>query len=513
VWVCFKENHRFSTQITCFFLVLSLYLGMAFNLVQLLEQLKKFIQQENWSWFSLLLYIVLGLTIGDRVMGRLLSYGFPKNNINIIFWAIIMIAVIIWFITREVKIKKGKINIGIADLLIIHVNDTAVPLTYEQKSQIANEAAQYLYSQIQAEIYDGSTTNQINLIKLPSRIQVNFENERDFIQKSGLDVLIRGALKYVDKKYYFDYRITFSKKIESRAFSEIIQSINTSGDVEFDLRKKSPVIDLFISQVMRLSLLLYAIQDMYEKKFLSAQNLIQIILGRITQSVNDASNSGSTFLIQYLVRFVGMRNLLDMQERLDKNRIKDILQGEWIINSIQQSFKGIITSLKSYFLFMKRNAIYDKQFELEFLYAVGNNPQHNWDEDAILVNQETIKSPRTQDLLSGYFSMIEDNLIDAKLRYQSVLTQDHDNMIAMRTLGIIEYHLKNYALSKYYLKGYRENNKQHIFYKHYIDTKVLKLLAHCSLHTYSLGDYFKYYYKFLLGSIKNRKLRRKYIIL
>lgn len=85
--------------------------------------------------------------------------------------------------------------------------------------------------------------------------------------------------------------MTFSKKIESWAFSEIIQSINTSGDVEFDLRNKSPVIDLFISQVMRLSLLLYSIQSMYEKKFLSAQNLIQIILGRIKQSITDANNS------------------------------------------------------------------------------------------------------------------------------------------------------------------------------------------------------------------------------
>ncbi len=446
-------------------------------------------------------------------MWRLLVYGLPEKNVNLIFWSIIAIAIIIWFITREVQVKKGKINIWIADLLVIHVNENTVPLTFDQKSQIASEAAQYLYSQIQSEIYSWSTTDQINLIKLPSRIQVNFENERKVVDASGLDVLIWWALKYVDKKYYLDYRMTFSKKIESWAFSEIIQSINTSGDVEFDLRNKSPVIDLFISQVMRLSLLLYSIQSMYEKKFLSAQNLIQIILGRIKQSITDANNSWPTFLIQYLVRFVGMRNLLDMQERLTKNRIKDIMQWEWIMWSIQDSFKGIISSLKSYFLFMKRNAIYDKQFELEFLYAVGNNPKHNWDEDAVLVNQETIKSPWTMDLLSGYFSMIQENLIDAKLRYQSVLSQDHDNMIAMRTLWIIEFQMKNYPLSKFYLKGYWENNKQHIFYRHYVDTKVLKLLANCSLRSFSIFEYIKYQSKFISASYRNRKLRKKYIII
>ena len=107
-------------------------------------------------------------------MWRLLVYGLPEKNVNLIFWSIIAIAIIIWFITREVQVKKGKINIWIADLLVIHVNENTVPLTFDQKSQIASEAAQYLYSQIQSEIYSWSTTDQINLIKLPSRIQVNF---------------------------------------------------------------------------------------------------------------------------------------------------------------------------------------------------------------------------------------------------------------------------------------------------------------------------------------------------
>ncbi|MBP7007958.1 hypothetical protein KBB05_04535 [Patescibacteria group bacterium] len=60
-----------------------------------------------------------------------------------------------WFISREITVKKGKINIGIADLMIIHVNNMT-PLTYEQKQQLSNETSQYLYNQIQGELYDGS---------------------------------------------------------------------------------------------------------------------------------------------------------------------------------------------------------------------------------------------------------------------------------------------------------------------------------------------------------------------
>lgn len=91
--------------------------------------------------------------------------------------------------SREITVQKNKINIGIADLLIIYVNESS-PMSYEQKKLMANETAQYLYSQIQSQMYDGSAMKQLNLVKLPTRIQVTFENERRIVERLGLDILV-----------------------------------------------------------------------------------------------------------------------------------------------------------------------------------------------------------------------------------------------------------------------------------------------------------------------------------
>jgi hypothetical protein len=48
----------------------------------------------------------------------------------------------------------------------------------------------------------------------------------------------------------------------------------------------------------------------------------------------------------------------------------------------------MILSLKEYFQSMKHDAPHQEQFQQEFLYALGNYPTHNWEEEATFMNQE-----------------------------------------------------------------------------------------------------------------------------
>lgn len=110
-------------------------------------------------------------------------------------------------------------------------------------------------------------------------------------------------------------------------------------------------------------------------------------------------------------------------------------------SSIKENFIQLIHNLKSYFMIADEDLQDNEQFGLEFLYALSRNPDYDRHDDAVFVYKQGNMLPGIEELLSGYFSQIEHNLIDAKLTYQAVLDQDHDNMVALRSVGIIEYNL------------------------------------------------------------------------
>ncbi|HMY81088.1 MAG TPA: hypothetical protein PK048_04585, partial [Candidatus Absconditabacterales bacterium] len=480
------------------------------NLIQLLEELKKFIQQENGSRFSLFLYILLGLLVGDWVVERLLKYGFDKQYAYIIGGGIVLITFVVWLMSREITVQKNKINIGIADLLIIYVNESS-PMSYEQKKLMANETAQYLYSQIQSQMYDGSAMKQLNLVKLPTRIQVTFENERRIVERLGLDILVWGTLKCIEGKYYLNYKLTFSKKFESWAFSQAVQSINGYPDVPFDLHGQTTDIQMFVHQLMWLAMLLSTVQDMHSKKFLNAHNTSRELIQHAQQYSQGVYPVN--YLIQYIMYFVGMRNLLMMQDWLSSHRINDILQGQWITQGVQSMFQGIVHSLKAYFESMKHDVIRDEQFEFEFLYAMGNNPAKERTDDSVFVSLQSNLHPWTKDMLTGYFSLLNNNPIDAKLHYNEVMMQDPNNMIALRSLGIVEHQLQNYSLSSYYLKEYSKNTKNHPFYRHHVDVKLFQLLGSNALRKRNIFGRIYYKLKYMRGLYYNWRMRKRYIIL
>lgn len=107
---------------------------MNINFIQIFEQFKKFIQQENWSWFSLFLYLIVSVFIGERLVGILVKYNINTDYSPLIIAGMPVLFTIIRFFSKTVLVRPGKINIWIADLLVIHISDTTI-LTYEQKMQ------------------------------------------------------------------------------------------------------------------------------------------------------------------------------------------------------------------------------------------------------------------------------------------------------------------------------------------------------------------------------------------
>ncbi|MBP7007956.1 hypothetical protein KBB05_04525 [Patescibacteria group bacterium] len=49
---------------------------------------------------------------------------------------------------------------------------------------------------------------------------------------------------------------------------------------------------------------------------------------------------------------------------------------------------------------MKRDITHTEEFQQEFLYALSNYPTYNWEDDMVLINQESPQSPWMKEILT-----------------------------------------------------------------------------------------------------------------
>jgi len=69
------------------------------------------------------------------------------------------------------------------------------------------------------------------------------------------------------------------------------------------------------------------------------------------------------------------------------------------------------------------------------------------------------------------------NKTHAKQQYQKIITQQPQNPIALRSLGILAYEEKNHSLAIDLLKKLKNITLFHIFHTNHYDTKTQKILA------------------------------------
>jgi len=83
---------------------------MLINIMELLNQVKKFLTQERGSLFSLLLYVILGMVVTNQALNRMNKEIYQIYAPRIVL-SILTIALNIRLYTRELPIKKNLTNI------------------------------------------------------------------------------------------------------------------------------------------------------------------------------------------------------------------------------------------------------------------------------------------------------------------------------------------------------------------------------------------------------------------
>ncbi len=94
---------------------------MNLNLLDLLNQMKKFAMQEKWNIFSLIAYFLLSLIVLNWYFWTSLSRNYPGYDIYVVLWSFAL-CVLIWETSRRIRKNKKKINIAIAQVNLLNTS-------------------------------------------------------------------------------------------------------------------------------------------------------------------------------------------------------------------------------------------------------------------------------------------------------------------------------------------------------------------------------------------------------
>lgn len=161
---------------------------MNLNLLDLLNQIKKFTTQEKGNIFSLITYFLLALIVLSRYFNTSLSTNNPQYDIYVLLLALAL-CVLIRVGTRKITKSKNKINIAIAQVNILNTS-LEKRLDAEQKLGMSTEISNYIYSCLTHIKQELSMDKYLHFFRLPSRININYGNS-EVIDKLGIDTLVR----------------------------------------------------------------------------------------------------------------------------------------------------------------------------------------------------------------------------------------------------------------------------------------------------------------------------------
>lgn len=169
---------------------------MSINLLDLLNQMKKFALQQKGDFFSLLMYVFLAFVILNRYFGSPMSAKYADYTTYIVAGMLVFVC-LIWLSTRKIDIQKGKINIGIAQFAVLNTS-VEKTLDSEQKLTFSNEIANYIYNSLNHQRQTLQMDEYLHFLRLPSRINVDYATCDKVIDKLGIDILVWGNTTYAE---------------------------------------------------------------------------------------------------------------------------------------------------------------------------------------------------------------------------------------------------------------------------------------------------------------------------
>lgn len=482
------------------------------NILDLLNQLKSFINQEKGSRFSLIIYLLLGIALVDRYLPHI-NDNIAWFNINplLAMLVVCIILTIFWRTTRRIVKAKDKVNVGISQMDILNIS-TSDKLDAEQKLQISSEVTNYIYNRLSHMKQSLKLDKHLNFLRVPLRIKIDYANSEKETKKLGLDLEIWGTIRYDDNKLYINTKISPYKNITSFFFKKLIDDLNAYPELDFDF--SSPVnleFDKFIHEITYISLIYRSLELINNFEYADAEQVLlhgihklnKLYDNKDDQSVNRWDKEVSK--IEMLMYFILSKNYLNWSNSLlvnfdYKNKANDKLE------KCSDAIDNQIEIIKKY---IKDEAFQEEseKREVENAYLNAMSKLSKTKNKSVIKKQldsmsETIKDENKHDMVRALIESRFQNLKDAKKHYEKILKDNPKNRVVLRWLGLIEYDLGNLKKAEnYFLKLYNIS-PFYIFNHQLYDLKVQRRLRQISLKKGKIFKAIKY--------LRNEIVFRKY---
>lgn len=492
------------------------------NILGILEQLKKFVIQERWSYFTLFIYILFGITFINWYL-PLLSEN-TSLNINLFYinlWTTIII-IAYWLVTRRLGSKKKLVNIGIGQMDILNISTTE-HLDAEQKLQISSEVTNYIYNRLSHTKQSLKLDKHLNFLKLQPRIKIDYANNENIARKLWIDTIIRGTIRYDKEKIYINTKLAFNKEINSIFFQKLINDLNAYPEIDFDFSSaKNLEFDKFIHEVTYLSIIYRSLELINNFEYKEAEKLLldgiyklnKLYENKEDQSVNKGDREVSK--IELLMYFILSKNYFNRANSL----LGDFDYKNLANEKLEKSGEAINKQLE----IMKKyiNDIWfdelEEKVKLENAYMnamskLGKSGNKKVLESQLKKVESFIENKQKHDMVKALIESRFKNFADAKRHYESGLKEDPNNTVILRWLWLIEFEEKNRNKSREYFQRLYKITSHYIFDDHLYDLLVQDRLIKLSIKKHKIKNLFEYIFNYISFSIKNKKTRKRTYIL
>ncbi len=466
---------------------------MPFDILLLIDQIRKFLKSEKGTIVSLLAIIFIELIIYNFLYNLLIKYV-PTLEFLKIFELVMLLTVVLWWLSRRIPTSKTKTNIGISRFDIINI-DIRNTLTGEARFNLAEELDLYIYNRLLLDNRRLDLRKYLNIVVLPPRFAIDRNNKYNFRKFRFLDFVVTGVVYFENEKLYITPNFIFVYDLPTLLFKQIKDKLITDKKILFNLDGSANLeFDKLLHGMTYIGFLYTCVKQAHRRQFEKADEFADEIidnLKKLYDSDDQSVNHGDiNFLkIEALLYFIKAKNLHKYGNHLlfDKSDVEGAKKmyheaATTLLHRIE-----VLKKLKE----LHNETVDDEIVDHSYVYAIGllaKEKNREQGGELLASLNQNVKNESNAMLAEALYAERMNEPDQALPKYQKIVEKNPKNVYALRRL-----------VSIYFLKGrYKEcisSGKQlrvlthrQVYDVEFYDTRVIFRICLSDLFTFRLPD-------------------------